>query len=318
LLRNTTNELGVVTTVTLFRCNNPSDPNCGSSTAVASVSTDSNGNYGFARQPPGRYFITINLPGGYGVSCGANAQGRSPVYDHTGFVDTLTLNIGLYKFVQLGDYVWDDVDRNGIQGDNEQGVANVTVMLVCNGVAVANTTTDSTGHYLFNQVPPGNCTICFQTPADNLRNFTRPYAGSSAQASALDSDVFTSNNMGLGCTLPFLVLAEQSSLDIDAGLLPPPESCKDYLGISDCMWDYILLPYAVNDMIERLERSYAVLEWIHNNLPAFDQLPASIDADKIGAMAEINRMFLENCGLEQFCQITSTFLSRLDTVIVKS
>ena len=78
------------------------------------------------------------------------------------------------------------------------------------------------------------------------------------------------------------------------------------------------MPYAVNDMIERLERTYAVLEWTHNNLPAYDRLPASVDAEKVGAMAEINRMFLENCGLEQFCQITSTFLSRLDTVIIKS
>lgn len=34
--------------------------------------------------------------------------------------------------------------------------------------------------------------------------------------------------------------------------------CEDYLGVESEFWDYILLPEAIDGMIERLESTYAV------------------------------------------------------------
>ncbi len=43
----------------------------------------------------------------------------------------------------IGDYVWDDVNRNGIQDENESGVANVEVILLDgDGNEVNRTQTD--------------------------------------------------------------------------------------------------------------------------------------------------------------------------------
>ncbi|MHB1155376.1 MAG: SdrD B-like domain-containing protein [Phycisphaerales bacterium] len=62
--------------------------------------------------------------------------------------------------VQLGDYVWLDTansshDINGIQNADESGIANVTVELLDVGGNVITTTTNSTGYYLFDNLPAG-------------------------------------------------------------------------------------------------------------------------------------------------------------------
>jgi len=87
--------------------------------------------------------------------------------------------------------------------------------------------------------------------------------------------------------------------------------CTNYLGVPNDLWDYILIPEAVADLIERLESTYAVLEWLHNNLPEIEDMPERVTCQHIGAMAEINRMFLFDCGLEKFCDKSGRFLTAL-------
>jgi len=305
------NEPGIATILSLYHCT-AGGVACTSSSYVGQTSSLS-GQYQFVGQPQGYYFVRVALPSGFGVSCGANPGGQTPVMFLNGSIGVNNnFNIGLVHYTKIGSFVWEDLNRNGVQDAGEPGVANVTVQLVCNGVVSQQTVTNANGTYLFAQATlSGNCSVCFES----AQNFTRPNAGSSA---LLDSDV-VSVSSGKGCSAYLSSsLSSAALLHIDAGLLPLPETCNDYLGVDDKLWDYILLPYAVSDMIERLERTYSVLEWIQLNLPAYDQLPASIDANKIGAMAEINRMFLENCGLEQFCQLTDNFLQNLDAVIVKT
>lgn len=57
----------------------------------------------------------------------------------------------------IGDYVWVDLNNNGIQDDGATGVGNVTVRLYdCSGQFIKETTTDSQGYYFFKDVPEGN------------------------------------------------------------------------------------------------------------------------------------------------------------------
>ena len=38
--------------------------------------------------------------------------------------------------------------------------------------------------------------------------------------------------------------------------------CNNYLEVDNNLWNFVLLPVAISDMIERLEKSRAVVEWI--------------------------------------------------------
>jgi uncharacterized repeat protein (TIGR01451 family) len=60
--------------------------------------------------------------------------------------------------VQIGDRVWFDANRDGIQDAGEtNGIGNLTVHLVWTNGAVAKTVqTDADGYYLFDQVVPGS------------------------------------------------------------------------------------------------------------------------------------------------------------------
>ncbi|MBK9462537.1 MAG: carboxypeptidase regulatory-like domain-containing protein [Sphingobacteriales bacterium] len=59
----------------------------------------------------------------------------------------------------LGNYVWYDVDEDGIQDATETGVDGVTVTLYDgNGAVVATTTTDATGAYEFTGLTPAYLT----------------------------------------------------------------------------------------------------------------------------------------------------------------
>ena len=54
----------------------------------------------------------------------------------------------------VGDFVWEDLNGNGLQDEDEPGVADVTVTLLdLAGDTVATTQTDSEGHYQFYNVP---------------------------------------------------------------------------------------------------------------------------------------------------------------------
>ncbi|MEL6894173.1 MAG: SdrD B-like domain-containing protein, partial [Actinomycetota bacterium] len=56
----------------------------------------------------------------------------------------------------LGDTVWIDIDRDGVQDDGEPGVADVTVELLdADGNVLDETTTDADGRYGFTELTPG-------------------------------------------------------------------------------------------------------------------------------------------------------------------
>ncbi|MCB0573956.1 MAG: hypothetical protein KDC61_05245, partial [Saprospiraceae bacterium] len=79
------------------------------------------------------------------------------------------MEAGCVAPIQIGQYVWIDNNKDGIQDPCEQPLPGVNVNLYKNGSLVASTTTDANGQYFFSaQGAPGQTWV---TPGD----FVKPY-----------------------------------------------------------------------------------------------------------------------------------------------
>ncbi len=129
--------------------------------------------------------------------------------------DNLTLDAGLYQYAELGNFVWNDRDADGIQDAGEPGSAGVQVQLLDGDDNVLQTTTtDVNGYYLFSDVDPGNYKVKVTNPSDH-------YAFSPANAGGDDTD--DSDGIvagdGLSATTGVITLVSaQSDLTIDQGI----------------------------------------------------------------------------------------------------
>jgi hypothetical protein len=116
----------------------------------------------------------------------------------------------------FGDFVWSDLNQNGIQDAGEPGLAGITVNLYTNGLLSATDVTDAAGTYLFligSNNTSNNFFLEFILPAGFL--FSPALQGANTN---LDSDVI---NAALGRTgnLPgFLLPFNAPDLSIDAGM----------------------------------------------------------------------------------------------------
>ena len=84
--------------------------------------------------------------------------------------EDLTFDFGLAEPVRIGDTVWFDTDRDGVQDSNEFAIGGATVNLFdkTTGALIRTTITDVNGNYFFD-VPAGlSITIKLDNPADFL------------------------------------------------------------------------------------------------------------------------------------------------------
>ena len=120
----------------------------------------------------------------------------------------------------LGDKVWEDTNKDGIQDSGENGITDVTVKLYdCNNNFIASTTTDANGNYLFSNLTPGDYYVEFVKPATYV--FTTKDAGSD---DAKDSDADETT----GKTICTTLTSGENDLTWDAGLYK--EECKSKIG----------------------------------------------------------------------------------------
>lgn len=71
--------------------------------------------------------------------------------------NTHDIDFGFKNMTTIAGYVWNDRNSNGIQQTDENGIGNVTATLYdSSGTAVGSGITNNTGHYLIENVPPGN------------------------------------------------------------------------------------------------------------------------------------------------------------------
>ncbi len=137
--------------------------------------------------------------------------------DSGGFVAPFMLNsgqnrtnidAGLSLEASLGDWVWHDLDANGVQNSGEPGLAGVSVRLYSSTDGYLRTaTTDGSGAYRFDGLRPGSYYVQVVAPGAYL--YSPDNAGSD---DTLDSD-------GAGGFSPTYTLAPgENNLTVDGGL----------------------------------------------------------------------------------------------------
>jgi choice-of-anchor A domain-containing protein/uncharacterized repeat protein (TIGR01451 family) len=116
----------------------------------------------------------------------------------------------------LGNRVWEDKNKNGIQDEAEQGVAGVTVKLFdCNENLLSTKLTDSQGYYLFDNLEAGQYHVKFELPTGYV--FTSKDAG----LDWIDSDADVITGISICTTLE----NGENDLTWDAGIYKDETSC---------------------------------------------------------------------------------------------
>ncbi|WP_413175367.1 SdrD B-like domain-containing protein [Anabaena azotica] len=173
---------------------------------ITSITTDAYGGYNFSGLTPGDYQVRFTAPSGYSFST-AN-QGGDDTKDSdanitTGLTQTVTLtsgefnstlDAGLVPLANLGNFVFEDKNANGIQDAGETGIANATVNLLdAAGNFITSTTTNGNGLYSFTNLRPGDYKVQFVQPT----GFNGVSAANQGSDDSLDSDGLISDVVNL-------------------------------------------------------------------------------------------------------------------------
>ncbi len=183
--------------------------------------TNAAGLYLFTDLPPANYTVVFsNIPAGKNVtvtdqtSGGGNDNNDSdgltpPTISLTAGQNNLSIDLGLVSSASLGDFVWNDLNANGIQDAGEPGIPNVTVAISGGPTSKPNTTTNSSGKYSFTGLQPGTYTITFTTPSGYTQS-------SPANVSSNTMDMKDSDPVG-GVVSGIILVSGQKDTTIDAG-----------------------------------------------------------------------------------------------------
>ena len=142
---------------------------------VTGATTDGSGNYSFASLKPGFYQITKTNPTGYYGQ--ADRDGGNPDVIEltiaagnpvTGVADNKTHQDFEITHASLGDYVWFDVNGNGVQDAGEPPLAGVRVFVDSNGngsfdAGEPSALTSAAGTYTIPDLAPGSCSVRVDT-----------------------------------------------------------------------------------------------------------------------------------------------------------
>ncbi|MGA2500223.1 MAG: SdrD B-like domain-containing protein, partial [Tepidisphaeraceae bacterium] len=207
----------------------------GSGGSVADhATTNASGAYLFT-EAPGTYTVSIdssNFTSG-GALAGYNAsptlQGSDRTVDSNpqnsatnpsalpGGSSDLTIDFGYYKNVTIGNFVWNDLNANGIQNTGEAGISGVTLTLTgtngSGGSVTDHATTNGSGLYLFTEAP-GTYTVTV-----DASNFASggALAGYNASPTLQGSDRTVDSNPQNSATNPSALPGGSSDLTIDFG-----------------------------------------------------------------------------------------------------
>jgi hypothetical protein len=201
-----------------------------------STITNSRGFYFFRNIEPSKYCIEFELPDGY-IST-LRDEGSSDSKDSDVDINThrteltqlkedeidLSWDLGVYRRSSLGDFVWFDENKNGLQDNDEKGVKGVKVILYesdCT-TSIAQTKADKSGHYLFENLRPNQYCIGFEDLPIGYQ-FTPNFE--EGEDNTIDCDV----DPGTGKTSIITLEYDERDLTWDMGIIP---KCKDEEGRS--------------------------------------------------------------------------------------
>ena len=206
--------------------------------ASATTVTNASGLYSFTGLTPGSslsYSVGFTAPAGYTAtqanignddtkdSDGNPSTGLTGVYSLTAGEYNPTIDMGYVKPASLGDYVFVDANKDGIQDTGDTPIPGVVVTLYTNGVASATTVTDASGLYSFTGLTPGtnlSYSVGFATPAGYTA--TTPLSGTDKTKDS-DADLIT------GKTQSITLASGENNPTLDAGFYLLPAGLGDYV-----------------------------------------------------------------------------------------
>ena len=210
--------------VTVELLDGDGDPVPGAGGLPRTTTTDANGRYVFDELPAGsyqlRFVLTEEQAATYTfttIDAGDDDAGDSDASRGTGLTVAFTLDdasgalvpgdeyaLGtvtategidptwdagvVEKTYAVGDVVWIDSDRDGVQDEGEPVAPGVTVDLVDpeTGSVLATTATDDDGRYLFDGLPAGDYQIGFTLTPEQAKRYV--FTGTGAGGTSADSD----------------------------------------------------------------------------------------------------------------------------------
>ena len=199
-------------TVSLFNING---------TLFGTQISGNNGSYNFIAVPFGDYYISVPalFDKQFVLYAGISISNDSDISNDFGPGTTRILNLfpggtlsdidlGYYQKISIGDFVWNDLNNNGLQDLNEPGIAGVSVTLVNeSGKTERTTITDTIGKYIFTDIPTGKYKLIF----------TKVPGFVFAINNATDQDKNSKVEVNTGETLLLDFLLQKTYLNIDAG-----------------------------------------------------------------------------------------------------
>ena len=219
-----------------------------SSGADITAKTDADGNYTFTRLPLGSYKVEVvageakvdgadvNLVDykqtyGYGSSATREQAGQGKLVTPTAIELTAAapnateIDFAFVKPVSVGNFVWFDANKDGIQDADEVGVAGVTVTLTdaagnpvidLDGNPVKPVTTDANGKYEFTNLMPNVDRIVANPGEQSYKVTFTPPAGYSATKSYAAADGEKDSN---GAESDVTLTEGQNDESVDFGLV---------------------------------------------------------------------------------------------------
>lgn len=192
---------------------------------IATNVTQANGSYLFDGLNAGDYVVefpkTVNGLVLVNANVGSDDTIDSDASTATGRTGTISVDVGETSAdndaglkdpatASIGNFVFLDADKDGVQDAGEAGVAGVAVTLYdAAGAVIAITTTNAAGEYLFSGLKAGTYTVGFTEKVGH--DFTTANVGNDATDS--DADAAT------GRTAPIVLAVGEANLTVDAGLV---------------------------------------------------------------------------------------------------
>ncbi|HPT16690.1 MAG TPA: SdrD B-like domain-containing protein, partial [Kiritimatiellia bacterium] len=199
------------------------------SNALGIATSSASGAYAFANLMPGTYFVSFAPPAGYAFTAanvGDDATDSDPLAgtNRTAFFalasgqTNLTVDAGFNAALAIGDRVWFDSNRDGVQNAYEtNGIADVPVAaLDTNGVVRAETVTDADGHYRFGGLAGGTYLLRFDLA--ELNSITVISAVDVGDDDEADSDAICGNVGDYAWSGPVSIAPGQTNLSVDLGI----------------------------------------------------------------------------------------------------
>jgi len=206
----------------------------GVKSTTVNPNTGSNGWYEFTQVIPGKYYLSITPPPAFGfIPTIPNNTIETLDSDITGAFGPFTTDLislasgqnfndldgGFYQDNSIGDYVWEDVNLDGIQDANETGLNGIMVSLwdafsknmIDQQVTRNHPSSGKAGYYLFDNLRIGTYFIKVELPKSYV------WTTSNQKSDLLDSDIDETN--GPNTTGNYFVGGNNHNLTVDAGMV---------------------------------------------------------------------------------------------------